>query len=166
MISNSIAVTFNLSYYRTFVPLILQVYLSMDLADMTLLKAYWVTAGLWHRVQHWPWNRHSWRRYVQVLTKKSKQTRKQKVKKKRKQMVTYSNKLASNWRVVMSRKIVQKCALGNACEFKRMIHSIFESKFHQNTVIKRLVFTVNISVFWDKSICRLRLIKKNHLQIS
>ena len=84
MISNSIAVTVNLSYYRTFVPLILQVYLSMDLADMTLLKAYWVTAGLWHRVQHWPWNRHSWRRYVQVLTKKSKQTRKQKVKKKRK----------------------------------------------------------------------------------
>ena len=64
-------------------PLILQVYLSMDLADMTLLKAYWVTAGLWHRVQHWPWNRHSWRRDVQVWTKKSKQTWKQKVKKKK-----------------------------------------------------------------------------------
>ena len=76
-------------------PLILQVYLSMDLADMTLLKAYWVTAGLWHRAQHWRWSRRSWRRYVYVLKKKE-QINKE-TKNKRRQMVTYFNKLAVNW---------------------------------------------------------------------
>ena len=77
-------------------PLILQVYLSMDLADMTLLKAYWVTAGLWHRAQHWRWSRRSWRRYVHVLKKKKEQINKE-TKNKRRQMVTYFNKLAVNW---------------------------------------------------------------------
>ena len=76
-------------------PLILQVYLSMDLADMTLLKAYWVTAGLWHRAQHWRWSHRSWRRYVYVLKKKE-QINKE-TKNKRRQMVTYFNKLAVNW---------------------------------------------------------------------
>lgn len=61
-------------------PPILQAYSSMDPADMILRKAHWVTVGLWHRVQHWPWNRHSWRRYVHVSTKK--QVKKQENRKK------------------------------------------------------------------------------------
>lgn len=72
-------------------PPILQAYSSMDPADMILRKAHWVTVGLWHRVQHWPWNRHSWRRYVHVSTKKQvkKQTNRKKERKENKQQLTF-----------------------------------------------------------------------------
>ena len=39
-------------------------------------------------------------------------------------MVTYSNKLAVNWPVVMSQEMVEKLTSRNACEFQHMIHSL------------------------------------------
>lgn len=43
-------------------------------------------------------------------------------------MVIYLNKLVLNGWVVMSWKIMDKCVLGNVCEFKCIIYFIVEFK--------------------------------------
>lgn len=68
VISTFLARIFNLSnifvIFRTFASQILHACLLTDQADMTSHKENLETVGLWHHVQLWPWNLHSWKRYT------------------------------------------------------------------------------------------------------
>lgn len=68
VISTFLARIFNLSnifvIFRTFASQILQACLLTDQADTTSHKENLETVGLWHHVQLWLWNLHSWKRYT------------------------------------------------------------------------------------------------------